>query len=362
MTTTTLPPDYRTQLRRALRDRAGKWIAANYRHQLLVARSVKGMQVEAVEAFQRDVVAPAVREVAARLATFDDRGPAVTIDRFPELRQLSQEVSAIVARGGATIEERVTRKLTDLAVHEAEWVRDSARKVLRVEPPPIVPTRLAQEALARPFEGQKLGEWFRDTLTQPAAKSAVQWIQTGLNRGLSVDSIAKGLRGTPGQDYLDGWLSGSAKDLRVLVRTAGTHFSATANTEAFKAIGVDRYRWVATLDSRSCPVCGANDGKVWEHGDGPLPPSHPNCRCAVTPAFGDPEGTRASKDGQVPADLTFADWLEGRSAAEQDEVLGKRVGRAYRAGLPLAKTIGADMQVLTLAELRRLDRIQDDPE
>lgn len=364
MTSTALPPDKRAALRAALRKNAGRWIAANYRHQILVARAVKSTQADAVAEFQRTVVAPALREIAASLSTFDERGPSVVIDRFPEMRAMANEVTAIVARGSSAVENLTRRKLSEIAQHESDWVADSASRILRVDRPPIVPQQAAQVALERPFLGNKLDTWFRRIVTQPAAENALQWIQTGVSRGLSTDAIVKGLRGTESEGYLDGWLTGSTRDLSTLVRTAGTHYSATANTEAYKAIGIDRYRWVATLDTRSCAACGALDGQEFVIGDGPLPPSpHPNCRCATVPVFGEPEGTRASQDGQVPADLTFREWVEGRSIAEQNEVLGKTRANAWRAGkLDFDKMIGRDLEILTIAELRRLDRLPDEEE
>jgi hypothetical protein len=83
-----------------------------------------------------------------------------------------------------------------------------------------------------------------------------------------------------------------------------------------------------------------------------------NCRSTTVPYFGDPIGNRASTDGPVPASQTFPQWLEGRSIAEQNEVLGKTKATAWRAGkLTLAQMLGRDLQPLSLAELRRLDRL-----
>jgi SPP1 gp7 family putative phage head morphogenesis protein len=362
VTTTTLPPDRVAELRAALRKHAGAFIARQYRHDLLRARAVKGMQQEAVDEFQRQVVAPILREVGSRLATFDQRGPAVILDQFPELRALRDEVVRVVARGSDAVKRLAVSNLGELVRHEVDWGRETARKVLRIEPPPMVAGDVHREATNRPFMGQRLDSWFSDMLSQPAAKNALQWIQKGVNEGLSTDSIVKGLRGTPSSGYLDGWLTGTSRDLSTLVRTASTHFSSTANTETFRSLGMDEYRWVATLDTRTCPVCGKLDGQVFPIGEGPLPPApHANCRCAVVPVFGEPEGTRASQDGQVPAELTFPDWLEGRSQDEQDEVLGVTRARAWRAGkLDFDKMIGRDLDTLTIAELRRLDRIPDD--
>lgn len=89
-----------------------------------------------------------------------------------------------------------------------------------------------------------------------------------------------------------------------------------------------------------------------------MPPLHPACRSVATPYYGEPIGQRASVDGPVPADTTFRQWLEDQPKDVQNEVLGRTRADAWRAGkLPFDKMVGRDMQPLTVAELRRLDRI-----
>ena len=52
------------------------------------------------------------------------------------------------------------------------------------------------------------------------------------------------------------------------------------------------------------------------------------------------------------------DWIKDQSAEMQDDVFGKAIGAAFRAGdLSLADMTGADLQPLTVAELREMDRI-----
>lgn len=68
-----------------------------------------------------------------------------------------------------------------------------------------------------------------------------------------------------------------------------------------------------------------------------------NCRStatAVTKSFRDlgidmdemEPGTRASMDGQVPEQTTYADWIKGQSAARQDDILGPARGKLLRDG------------------------------
>lgn len=105
---------------------------------------------------------------------------------------------------------------------------------------------------------------------------------------------------------------------------------------------------------------------LWLQGPGRL---HWRCRSGRTPVLKShkelgidvPEiviegKTRASMDGQVAAETTYADWLKKQSAARQDEVLGPTRGRLMREGkLSLDDMYSARGKPLTLDELRKKD-------
>ncbi|MFZ9916576.1 MAG: hypothetical protein ACO3IB_14750, partial [Phycisphaerales bacterium] len=83
MTSTTLPPDLREELRRALADRSKQWLSRLYRHELLMARTVKGMQVEAITKFDAEVIKPLLQLISGRLSTFQLRGNDIVLEMFP---------------------------------------------------------------------------------------------------------------------------------------------------------------------------------------------------------------------------------------------------------------------------------------
>jgi len=121
----------------------------------------------------------------------------------------------------------------------------------------------------------------------------------------------------------------------------------------------DGYKWVATLDRRSCIVCGSLDGKVHETMSdfGEVPPIHPNCRCTVVPVIKgyeelDEGDTRASMNGQVDGKIDFEDWLKVQPADVQKDVLGEYRYKLFSEGEPMKNFI-ADNKVLTISELRK---------
>lgn len=109
---------------------------------------------------------------------------------------------------------------------------------------------------------------------------------------------------------------------RRIVRTESAYVANAAQKSAYSEAGIERYRFVATLDSRTCECCAALDGKVFDLAKAKpgtnYPPMHPFCRSTTIADFGDEElaglERRAKdKDGnavKVPAGMTYDQWKE----------------------------------------------------
>lgn len=107
---------------------------------------------------------------------------------------------------------------------------------------------------------------------------------------------------------------------RRLVRTESAYVANAAQKSAYSEAGIDRYRFVATLDSRTCECCAALDGKVFDLAKAKpgtnYPPMHPFCRSTTIADFGVEElkglERRAKdKDGntvKVPAGMSYEEW------------------------------------------------------
>ena len=112
--------------------------------------------------------------------------------------------------------------------------------------------------------------------------------------------------------------------------------------------------------------CKARDGKVYPVDSGPRPPAHPNCRSSTSYVLKSwkelgidlkefPEGTRASMDGQVPANVTYNEWLKGKDSTFQDKVLGPTRAKLFREGMPVDRFVNKAGDRLTLDKLRERD-------
>lgn len=85
---------------------------------------------------------------------------------------------------------------------------------------------------------------------------------------------------------------------RLIASTETTRAYAMANMETYRQNGVEFVRWNTAFDELVCRICKPLNGIVVRLGYGfpggfPHPPSHPACRCWVTPSQGPATATEA---------------------------------------------------------------------
>jgi SPP1 gp7 family putative phage head morphogenesis protein len=79
---------------------------------------------------------------------------------------------------------------------------------------------------------------------------------------------------------------------KTVFKTAQRRTTLIARTETLRAhnegrkvfyrqVGITKIRWLIADDDRTCPVCRALDGKVFEIDGLAGPPKHPGCRCTA---------------------------------------------------------------------------------
>ena len=131
-----------------------------------------------------------------------------------------------------------------------------------------------------------------------------------------------------------------------------------------------KYKWVATLDSRTAPECRVLDQQVFKYGEGPTPPQHFGCRCrtiaeldyeglGITPPK-TPLGKRAAEGGSVPAGTSYGKWLKDQSASYKAKSLGKNkvkyfnsLSKKYGPDQALKKLVREDGSSKTLKQLQK---------
>lgn len=118
-----------------------------------------------------------------------------------------------------------------------------------------------------------------------------------------------------------------------LVRTETNHFNNEADAMAYEDMGIDKYVFVATLDSRTSEMCQNHDGKVYDYKDKEVgvnfPPLHPNCRSKTRGYLGDEAEKTLKRRARNPItgktevidNINYKDWYnQNVSQYGQDKI------------------------------------------
>ena len=312
---------------------------------------------------------------------------------IPLLNRADQEIIAKLASRGATLEGSFTSKrlgsllesirvinrdahtglgrelrkeLRDLAAYEASFQARMISSALPIQWDIVSPSAEMLDAVvnAQPFQGKLLKDWVSE-LDASKFRRVRDAVRLGMIEGQTTDQIVRRIRGTRALRYKDGVMEIGRRGAEAMVRTAVSHTASAARETLYQANSdlIAKEVWVATLDTRTCPVCGSLDGQEFELGKGPRSPVHIGCRCLRAPVTKSwrelgfdidelPPGTRASMNGQVPGDMSYEQWLRRQPVSVQDDALGKSKGQLFRKGeLPLDKFRQGNEE-LTLDQLR----------
>jgi SPP1 gp7 family putative phage head morphogenesis protein len=111
----------------------------------------------------------------------------------------------------------------------------------------------------------------------------------------------------------------SRKNAERLILTESAYFANQASLAGYKELGVEQYRYTATLDKRTSITCRDLDSKVFEVADAQpgvnFPPMHVYCRSTTIPHYDDNIKERVARDDdgktyKVPEDTNYNDWAE----------------------------------------------------
>lgn len=297
------------------------------------------------------------------------------------LEQLLHSVRALNAKAYRAAGAELTDEMLALADYEASYQLELFRGALPVQLALNTVNLQAVHAavVSRPFQGRLLREW-ASSIEADRMTRIRDTVRIGFVEGLPTPEIVRRVRGTRARGYEDGVIEIDRRHAEAVVRTAVSHTAGTAKEHFYDANQdlIKALSWTSTLDSRTSEICRIRDGKQyhpkthapighklpWLGGPGK---AHWQCRSCSVPVVKSwkelggaadvaefSASTRASMDGQVPADQTYGEWLKKQSAARQDQILGRTRGEMFRKGnLPIEKFYNDKGRWLTLEELRK---------
>lgn len=281
-----------------------------------------------------------------------------------------KSVRQLNAEAYATINTELASELKDLTEYEIKFQQDLFVKTIPVEIAfeSVVASQVYAASMARPFQGKLLREWLSGLEADKAIKIR-DAVRIGVIEGQTINEIVRRIRGTRALGYTDGLMEINRRNAQALVRTAVAHTTNFARESVMKANEdiLKGEQYVSVLDSRTTPLCQSLDGKIYPVGEGAIPPMHIGCRStrvAIVKSWRElgldvdevPVSTRASMNGQVPADQTYGQWLKKQPIEIQNEVLGIERAKIYRANeLPIDRFVNDAGEYYTLDQLKALD-------
>lgn len=145
----------------------------------------------------------------------------------------------------------------------------------------------------------------------------------GLVAGYSNQQMARELRDKTNAAY---------DRARRLVRTETNYIHNQATASLYGELGVEYYEYLATLDTRTSPMCSALDGRRFRYTERKYgvnyPPLHPWCRSTTIPIVyeEDDMDTRIARDAngkniKVPAGMKYAQWKQQFVDGEKEKIV-----------------------------------------
>jgi len=368
------------------------------RHQIFLLRTSGALRNDVIAVLNATEADIAMR-IRERLRNASGYSPAVQ----RRIERLIAEIRDLRAAAWQDAESLWFGNFRELVKNEVNFLAAATTAAVPVVVDLTLPPGRLLESLVRtrPFEGKVLRDWARKIAEDDISRISDQ-IRIGIIQGEGSSVIARRVIGTAALKGTDGITQLSRRQAEAITRTATISFTNAAREEFF-AENADIFTeevFVATLDSRTTPICRSLDGKKFAVREGPQPPLHWNCRSLRVAAITDqligdrpansiserqilrefaqqeglgklggrddiPYGLKAKYDkfarkrlresiGQVPAKTTYQEWLKTQSREFQDDVLGTTRAKLFREGkLSLDKFVNRVGDEIPLRDLAR---------
>jgi len=366
-----------------------------YRNAIDLNRYSNGVARRLVRAYN-DVVL----DVVDQLRGIDELASPVKAARLRAI--LAQLDESLNTWSAASIAE-MTKELQGLAVLQTEFAAGQLEKALpagaaatvrTVEISPALaeaivtsqPTVTGVVNLSDSFEriarstvnfqltvGQEIslpnGEVLREAFQNMSARQSEIFslsVRNGLLEGQSIENIVRRAKGRLNREQrgsIDTIIAAGGQatsipnnQIRAIVRTSVNQVSVAADriVAAENPDVTEKYRYTATLDTKTSAICRALDGKVFVHGKGPYPPQHFNCRSRYVNI-----PTGLEKEFENIRD-DYGEWLNEQDDSVKKDVLGPGrlafwdgLVKKYGASDAIRKFVGKDGSELNLDQLKR---------
>lgn len=193
----------------------------------------------------------------------------------------------------------------------------------------ILNDRAITEAVTAKWHGKRFSDRIWDN-TDKLAQEAQELVTRSLMSGESFSKTAQ---------KLSARFQVEKYHATTLVHTETAHIHAMADMQAYKDLGIEEYRYLATLDYATCEMCQPLDGKVFKLSQAReginYPTMHPRCRCTTTMNT-DINSRRArnpltGRNEIIDGSTTYSEWVRGLTPEQKSALELSRKKNSRRA-------------------------------
>lgn len=232
-----------------------------------------------------------------------------------QVTRLQALINELVARIGL-FNHRVTEEITAYLVDTFRiGYYQSAYDIQKGLGAGVTIPALNENAVKKVLSYPWSGELFSDRLWNNKEKlisELKQALVQGIIQGKSIQKMSQQFKER---------LQVNRSNAERILRTESAYFLSEGSAKAYEANGVEKFEFLATLDSRTSQICRQMDGKIFpvsERAAGVnMPPLHPRCRSTIMPYFDDinpsAEQRRARDEngkGIVIQNMSYNEWYQ----------------------------------------------------
>lgn len=269
--------------------------------------------------------------------------------------EISKQLNDIAKEARARIEETFSQNSKDFIDSEINWQIDMLKENIGIDKAFILPSgsQVYNAVVFNPYTEKLTYKTFLDGIQAGLYETWDATLRTGYLTGMTTQQIVSYVLGkaeNPGS--IEGLRNSVMRNTRTALQAVAYETRKAVyekNSDIFTG-----YKWLATLDRRTCLSCASLDLKVFKSiKDAPSQPLHHNCRCTLLPIIEgiDVEGQRESEDGYVDEKLNYENWLKKQPVEVQKEILGLSRYKLFKETGKIGDFV-LDNRILSLDELK----------
>lgn len=192
-------------------------------------------------------------------------------DNRKKLKILEDKIKDLRTGAWAESSTYLDKEMLQYMSDESVFISNAISRAVVYETVTQIPTLQRVKTILKhnPFEGRVLSEHVQKLATDDYNR-LLKGIRGGVINGDPVNKIARDLVRNSSIDK---------KNVQAVTRTAVNSFANTIRQDTYKqnADIIKKEIYIATLDSRTTMVCMGYDGRIYNIGEGPIPPIHYSC-------------------------------------------------------------------------------------